>query len=178
VPYVALKPLIKASRRPDEPRFESPPGPGQQSLLEGPCDLTAPHRAADTPGTMSLPDVAETILALEHEVLTAIFRADKARMRELMEPDGIGVDAGFATATQASLIDGIHALEGASWHLEDPLVIPAGNNAFVVSYDLHQQGTFGGAPIPPCVHASTVWARRGAHWKAMYHQETEVRSAP
>jgi hypothetical protein len=32
VPYVALKPLIKASRRPDEPPVRVPPGPGQQAL--------------------------------------------------------------------------------------------------------------------------------------------------
>lgn len=117
------------------------------------------------------------ILELEHRVLTAIFSADKATMRTLMTPDGLGVDAGFGFASQASLIDGIHQLSCVEWSIVAPQIRAVGASSFVITYVLAQRGAFGGEPIPPTVYASTVWTLRDGAWWAVFHQETAAQAA-
>jgi len=114
----------------------------------------------------------DDVVALEKELLGAIYACDKVAMRKMMAPDGIGVDATFGFATQQSLIDGIHEASAVAWELSTPRVLEAGKATMVVTYRLRQQVTFKGAPEPSDVYATTVWTRTGGRWQAIFHQET------
>jgi len=113
----------------------------------------------------------ETIVALEKRLLEAIYAADKATMREMMLPDGLGVDQSFGYATQASLIEGIHQAFAVEWTVQHPRVLAVGTNGRIVTYRLLQQVTFKGRPEPTDVYATTVWTKRGDQWMAVFHQE-------
>jgi hypothetical protein len=116
----------------------------------------------------------DRIAALEHELLDAIYRADKEAMRARMLPHGLGVDGSFGYATQASLIDGIHEARAVRWRVDGARVIALGAGAAAVTYVLEQEVTLRGRPEPARVFATTVWVETDAGWRTLLHQETPV----
>ena len=117
-------------------------------------------------------ETAEAFIALEQRLLTAIFRADKTGMTQLMLPDGIGVDGSFGHALQHDLIAGIHQLDTVSWRTQDPRVLPFGAEAVILTYRLYQVGSFQGEPLPAQVYCTSAWRRIGGQWLAIFHQES------
>lgn len=118
------------------------------------------------------PSAHGEVVAAEHELLTAIYAGDKATMRRLMLPTGLGVDASFGYATQASLIEGIHEASTRRWQMHDARVIDGGRATKIVSYRLEQDVTFKGRQEPASIYATTVWTRQAHQWIAIFHQET------
>jgi hypothetical protein len=116
----------------------------------------------------------DRIVALERELLDAIYRADKEAMRARMLPHGLGVDGSFGWATQASLIDGIHEARANRWSLHAARVIELGPRAVAVTYVLDQEVALRGRREPARVMATTVWVETDAGWQTLLHQETPV----
>ena len=114
----------------------------------------------------------DEIIAREQELLTAIFKGDKEKMREFMTPDGIGVDGEFGFALQADLIAGIHNLSSIAWRMEQTRVIFPDKTSCIITYLLHQSGTFSGMAIPEKVYATSLWSYVSGAWKALFHQES------
>jgi hypothetical protein len=59
-----------------------------------------------------------------------------------------------------------------SYKISDMKVIDIDANAKLVTYKLDEKGSFMGQPFPPVVYATTVWAKRGGNWTAVFHQES------
>jgi hypothetical protein len=114
----------------------------------------------------------EEIVGLEKRLLAAIYAADKATMRQMMLPDGLGVDRSFGYATQESLIEGIHQVQAVQWSVRSPRVLALGTEARIVTYRLLQEVTFQGRPEPSDIFSTTVWSKIGNRWMAVFHQET------
>lgn len=117
-------------------------------------------------------DARQEIVAVERALLEAIYAADKATMRRMMLPDGLGVDQSFGYATQASLIDGIHQLSTVRWKLAEPRVLAVGDQGRIITYRLTQEISFKGRAEPTDVYSTTVWSRIENRWMAIFHQET------
>jgi hypothetical protein len=59
-----------------------------------------------------------------------------------------------------------------SYKISDMKVIDVDANAKLVTYKLDEKGSFMGQPFPPTVYATTVWAKHGGNWMAVFHQES------
>lgn len=116
----------------------------------------------------------DQIVALERELLDAIYRADQEAMRKRMLPHGLGVDGSFGYATQASLIDGIHEARAVRWSMDAARAFELGPRAAAVTYVLDQEVALRGRREPSRVRATTVWVETDAGWQTLLHQETPV----
>ncbi len=67
------------------------------------------------------------------------------------------------------------ACEVRSFDLSDFKMVSLGATAAVLMYKATQDATCGGEVLPKTVWVSTVYARRGAKWFAVAHQETTGR---
>jgi ketosteroid isomerase-like protein len=61
-----------------------------------------------------------------------------------------------------------------SYSFSDEKIVWIDKDAAIYSLKATVDATCGGQKVPANVYASTVWAKRGAKWQAIFHQETPV----
>lgn len=117
----------------------------------------------------------KTIVANEHALYDAVAKADKASFESLVVPDGAWTtSAGFVP--MGMLGDTLGAFHLTKWRLENlGRVVWLDDNSAMVLYASMIDGRFGDYTLPPTSLASTVWIRRDGKWRAIHHQETELK---
>jgi hypothetical protein len=88
------------------------------------------------------------------------------------------IDSGIYDKT--ATIDGLKPLTFTSYTLSDHKVVSLGPDAYVVTYMARSTGTDDeGRPFPDTSsYESSAWVKRGDKWLALYHQDSEVQTAP
>ena len=116
-------------------------------------------------------DIATTLEAMEHSVSDAIKNQDSKTFLSFVEPDAWSVDAmGFTPVSQ--FVTSINDIKIKSYSIEGYKVSKIDRDAYVAIFTWKCEGSYKGQPIPPVTYCSTVWAKRGGQWKAVFHQES------
>jgi hypothetical protein len=121
-------------------------------------------------------ELTRLLIASEHRIMTALGQHDIDVLRELMAPDLVflTMQGGYLTAAE---IFGLAAqLRVAHFEIARPWVLPAGDTACAVSYELTQDGTLDGQPFTSHTYSTSLWTRREGRWWVVFHQETPVLS--
>jgi uncharacterized protein DUF4440 len=129
---------------------------------------TAPKAPA---AKSAAPALAQTLMAKEKAIISAVLAHDKAAFEKALSPDALMVDeAGYMSVGDSlKAFDGMKAESAVP---SDMKVIMLDANAALVTYKLEQKGTFDGHPWPPLVYATTTWVNHGGAWHAAFHQES------
>jgi hypothetical protein len=115
----------------------------------------------------------KALIANEHKINEAVAKGDKAAFSALVAADGASVDGnGFMKVSD--FLAAFDQVKVKTWKISDEKVISIDANTAVVTYKWVGSGTFQGQPFPANVFASTVWAKKGDKWVAMFHQESEA----
>src|SRR3954469_24462397 len=65
-----------------------------------------------------------------------------------------------------------------SYSFSDDKVVWIDKDAAIYTLKATVDATCGGQKVPDTLYASTVWAKRGLKWEAVFHQETAAMPAP
>ena len=124
----------------------------------------------------------KTILANERAISEAVAKGNLAGFKEHVAADGWYIDPMAGRASVAEFIKGFDQMtkemKVSSWDITDTRAIWVDANTAVLTYKWTGKGTYQGMPLPSPVWASTVWAKRGGKWVAVYHQETHSMPPP
>jgi hypothetical protein len=142
--------------------------PGQAPAKTQASAAAAPDRAA----------IEKTLIANERTVNDAFAKGNAAGFRSLVAADSWSIDPMGGRMSTAEMLKGFDQMaketKVTSWDITDSQVMWVDQNVAVHSYKWVGQGTYQGQPMPSPVWASTVWARRGGKWQAVFHQESTV----
>jgi hypothetical protein len=123
-------------------------------------------------------EAEKALVANERAVMDAVAKGNAAAFKEHVAADSWAVDPMSGRMSTADFLAGFDKMTKemklTSWDLSDVKTYWADPNVAVVTYQWTGQGTYQGRPIPSPLWASTVWAKRGGKWMAVYHQETAV----
>lgn len=114
----------------------------------------------------------ETIMKMEKQAWEAVKARDAKAFSDLFAADGYMADnAGFET--RARFLQSLPDLMITQYTLTDFKVMMIDKNAVIITYKADVKGSFKGQAFPPNpAYVSSIWARRGGKWVAVYHQET------
>ena len=136
---------------------------------------------AQTGGAKADPAVEKALMDLERKLNDAVAKRDVTTFTTLVTADAWSVDpmgmspvAEFVKMLKDPKVD----ISIKSHELTDMKVIQLDANAAVVTYKWTGTGTWMGEPLPSPTLSSTVWAKRGDKWLAMFHQETIMMPPP
>jgi ketosteroid isomerase-like protein len=120
-------------------------------------------------------ELGHALIANEHRIMTALGCHDVVALRELMALDLVFLTS-QGSHTAAEMFGLAARLRVEQFEIGAPRVLPAGDSACVVSYELRQHGTLDGQPFASHTYSTSLWARRDGRWWAVFHQETPVLS--
>jgi hypothetical protein len=122
------------------------------------------------------------LLANERAISEAIAKGNAAAFKEHVAAEGWYIDAMAGRASVAGFLKEFDKLakelKVASWDLTEPRTHWVDANTAVLTYKWVGKGTYQGQPMPSPVWCSTVWAKRGGKWMAIFHQETNPMPPP
>lgn len=136
---------------------------------------------AQTNGKMAAkgkPSLADTLAAKERAVLDAIVKKDRKAFDSIVASDAVlSTPMGRMSMADAAkmLFDPAYSLSNAM--IEDPQVMMIDKDAAVLTYKATGTETYQGKSSPTTSYATTIYARRGGEWKAIFHQESMVAPA-
>jgi hypothetical protein len=116
-------------------------------------------------------DMTSSLQVLEVKINDAFKNRDTKTFLSIVDADGWSVDAtGFTPVKDvAGMFNDIevknYSIEGYRAMMIDP-------NVYVATYTWRGQVSYKGQPFPPTAYCSTVWAKHGKDWKAIFHQES------
>jgi hypothetical protein len=114
----------------------------------------------------------ETIISMEKRAWEAVKMRDAKAFSDLFAADGMMADsAGFSN--RASFLQTLPELIISQYTLTDFKVMMIDKDSALITYKADVKGSFKGQAFPPNpAYVSSVWAKRGGKWMAVYHQET------
>jgi hypothetical protein len=116
----------------------------------------------------------KALIANERKLNDAVAKGDKATFLAMIAPGAWMADGGgFMKA--ADLGPMFEQIKISNWAIADEKVLWADANTAIVTYKWTGSGTFQGQPVASPTYASTVWAKKGDKWVALYHQESEAK---
>jgi len=117
-------------------------------------------------------DITATLKAKEMAINDAFKARDAAKMNMYIDANALMADnTGFMTLTQMQ--DLMKDVECRSYTIDNYKTMMIDKDAYVATYNWTADASYKGQPYPPGpYYASTVWAKKGKDWKAVYHQET------
>lgn len=123
----------------------------------------------------------KTIIANERAINAAVTKGDVATFRSLVTEDSWAIDPMSGRMATAEFIKTLPQMQKemkvTSWDITESQVYWVEPTVAVHSYKWTGQGTYQGQPVPSPVWASTVWARRGGKWLAVFHHEAPAMPA-
>ncbi len=121
-------------------------------------------------------DTEKALVANERAVMDAVAKGDAAAFKQHVAADSWSIDPMSGRMSTADFLKGFAQMSKdmklTSWDISSVETYWADPNVAVVTYKWTGQGTYQGQPIPSPVWASTVWAKRGGKWMAVFHQES------
>jgi len=117
--------------------------------------------------------VEKAIAANEIKINEAFAKKDAATMKSFIADDAVAVETTGPT-TVADMLKTLSTMDVkiTEQTLSNFRYLWVDANTVIVTYTWTGKGTAMGMPVPSPAYASSVWAKRGAKWLAVYHQET------
>jgi len=129
---------------------------------------------ATSPQTASASDLTEK----ERQAYDALRRKDWDAFGRFLADDFIYV-TGDGVHDRAKTVEMVRNLDLTDFSMTDTRVVNVDRDLAVVTYTSHSKGNYGGRPIDPeTMRESSAWINRGGNWLLVYHQDSEVRTAP
>jgi hypothetical protein len=150
------------------------------------CACTGPTETTNKSATTNANKVAETtsptmsdaeVIAKEKQAWEAVQKKDFEGFRNIMANDGIYVSH-HGVLDPAGTIKETNELELTDLTFSDWKVLSLDKGVVVVTYTAHIQGKIEGQPlVATAVRGSTAWVNREGKWLAVYHQDSEAKTA-
>jgi hypothetical protein len=121
-------------------------------------------------------DITSKLEAQERATWEAIKSRDMAGFQAMIDKEAIGADVtGFWPASQ--MAEMMKDYELRDYELSSFKSLKIDNDAYILTYAAKQDASYKGQPVPTEVYVSTVFAKRGNKWLAVFHQETPSMAA-
>lgn len=122
----------------------------------------------------------DAIKKMERELWEAWKAKDMGPFEKLVASDGVALDMMQGWQDKAAMMKGMKDMpcEVASYSIADEKMTHVDKDATIYTYTANVDATCGGQKIPDKVYCSSVWAKRGAKWETVFHQETPVMPPP
>lgn len=142
---------------------------------------------ADTASSRSLSSravSAETLLAMDRQVIQAFLDGDAAAYSQYMSDDFFMFQGGIRASKDYAMgmVSAIKCEVSDSWGLSAPQVTRVNEQAYVLSYRMDIEGHCASGDVsmtlPSPVRAATLWVNDKDSWKISYHGENQMISAP
>ena len=152
------------------------------------CKTTTPNSNANLPASnantaASTPTPAQTVSAKdiidkENQVFDAIKRKDWDAFAKFLSDDQLYV-TNDGVHDRAATLNAVKKLDITEFSLADAKVVNVDKDLVVVTYTSNVKGSYDGKPMPPTsLRESSAWANRYGTWLIVYHQDSEVQTAP
>ena len=117
-------------------------------------------------------DMSAKLEQMERGMWEAFKSRDVPAFQALVDKDAYGADpTGFWPASQVGEM--MKDFELRDYELENFKTTQLGADVYLLTYSAKQDASFKGQPLPKTPSfVSTVFAKRGNKWLAVYHQET------
>jgi hypothetical protein len=132
-------------------------------LVPAPEYRAAPERSA----------LDKALIANENKINEAVAKGNKAAFTALVAADATSID-GTGLMKTSEFAEMLNQVKINTWKLSDEKVAWVDQNTAIVTSKWTGSGTFQGQPLPAETYCSTVWAKKGGKWVAVFHQESEV----
>lgn len=124
-------------------------------------------------------DVTATLEAKERQMQEWIKNKDAASFLAVLDKGAWMADPSGFNEAASTVPELMKMIEMKSYTIENYKTMTIDKDACVATYVFKGDATMGGQPYPPGPwYCSTVWAKRGKDWKAVYHQETLAMQPP
>ena len=119
-------------------------------------------------------EVETAIKKMENELWTAWKNKDTKPFEARLADDAITVDAMMGVTNKTAMIKSLadQPCDVRSFSFADDKINWIDKDAVVYTYTATVDATCGGQKVPDKVYAGSVWAKRGAKWVGVFHQET------
>ncbi len=123
--------------------------------------------------------IEQTLMANEQKINTAFMKKDIATLKTMIADDGVGVDM-MGPSSVAEMYKQLPTMDMKITEsaLSNFKYIWVDANTVVLTYTWTGKGTAMGQPVPSPAYGSTVWNKRPAGWRAVFHSETPAMPAP
>ena len=115
----------------------------------------------------------KALIANENKINEAVAKGNKAAFTALVAADATSID-GTGLMKTSEFAEMLNQVKINTWKLSDEKVAWVDQNTAIVTSKWTGSGTFQGQPLPAETYCSTVWAKKGGKWVAVFHQESEV----
>jgi len=117
-------------------------------------------------------ELAATLKGKEMAINDAFKARDTAKMNMYIDANAMMADnSGFMSLGQ--MLDLMKDVDVKGYTIDNYKLMMIDKDAYVATYSWSTDATYKGQPYPAGpYYASTVWAKKGKDWKAVYHQET------
>jgi hypothetical protein len=149
------------------------------ALLVAACSLSfaQTNRKKAVASAMGAPEDAITMK--EMAVLEAIVKKDRKAFDALVASDAVlnGPEGRMTIADFVKVVfSADYSLSDA--RVEDPQVMMIDKNTALLTYKSSGTETYKGKTMTGTGYATTLWVKRGATWKGIFHQETPMQPMP
>jgi ketosteroid isomerase-like protein len=119
-------------------------------------------------------EVEAAIQKMENELWTAWKNKDSKPFATMLANDAKTVDAMMGFADKAAMVKSMADMpcEVRNFSLAPDKITWIDKDAVIYTYTATVDATCGGQKVPDKVYAGSVWAKRGAKWVGVFHQET------
>ena len=125
-----------------------------------------PH--ANQPGR----PLENTAFNLEHKLAQAEKQGDKAFFEHTLDPGLVYVAYNGLVFDKNKLLASMKYVDVNNYSMENLKIRELGPDAVLVTYDLRINAKVAGTHLPQKQYASSVWLKRAAAWKLVFHQAT------
>ena len=146
---------------------------------EAPANVTTNNaNAARTTASPATTVSEATIKEQENKIYDAIKGKDYDSFGNLLA-DNFVLVGNDGPHDKADTIKSVKGFNPTEVNLSNWQVVPIDKDAAIVIYQAAFKGTADGQPLPDTpTRASSVWINQGGKWVAIFHQETDVLTAP
>lgn len=120
-------------------------------------------------------DPAE-ILRMEHGVWQAVISKDELALAEAFSDDYVEVTIDGKRFSKESIVENSPQVDDVeSYQIEEALVLDAGTEVAILSYQLTLHGQLRGKPIEPADRkVVSIWRHRDDRWQCCFFQQTAI----
>jgi hypothetical protein len=136
------------------------------------------NKAAESTASASVAVTEAEATAKEKEIWGTIEKQNLTAFGDMLADDFVYV-SGDGAHDKAATIKSVTGFKPTDIVFSDWKFVPVGKSAGLLTFSVKNKGTMNGEPIPETsMRASSVWVKRGGKLLAVYHQDTEVKTAP
>lgn len=105
----------------------------------------------------------------------AFHKGDAAAVGQLMSDDHIAITGYYGgLADKAAQLKGLSELKLSEYRPGEMKITKLTTDAYLITYEINQKGTYKGKAVTPKCYASVVWVKRDGKWVEAFYQETAL----